>query len=367
MVHIFHHFDADGYASAAVIIKHYRKEITRTGMEIKTYSCKHGNPMDFSNVDTEKDVVFIVDYSFTDPRDVESVKKLACSFLEKAGVTRTEDCIFELRRRMIWIDHHASSKDIIDNDESGTLEILAKAGSVHPENIYAGCMLTWLYLNCPSYALHGKDLEAIKYYISQNCPIWVQFVDDYDKWAHKMEHSTEFVTGVDCTNGGLWNNFLNPDGSYATYISKNVDGVTKKFIKKGKVIEEYRKGENLRALMGAGFITEIVCDGMVLNVCCINKQGNSMLFGDYFKDFDAAIVYTYDGHLWNYSIFSEASKPFPVNKVAEMYKKKFGITGGGHQHAAGWATEKNIFDMNPKETNITEKRILFKDWLKKQK
>lgn len=365
MIHIFHHYDADGYASAAVIIRHYREIIAREGLEIKCYSCKHGNPMSFSGVDIDKDKVFIVDYSFTDPRDVESVEDLVNSCMNNYKKIGFKDAdinkINYLKKHIVWIDHHASSQDLID--EHTNLRLLATAGCVHPENIYAGCMLTWLYLNCPGYKLKGKDLNAIKYYISENCPIWVQFVDDYDKWAHKMDHSSDFVTGVNCTNGGLWNNFLNPDGSYATYVSKNADGITKKFIKRGKVINEYRKGENEKALKGAGFATQIICDETILDVLAINKSGNSLIFGDYIKDVDAVITYSFDGKLWNYSIFSYKTKEFPVNKVAEMYKERYGITGGGHQHAAGWATEKCIFGWDDSISNVM---VPFKEWLKRK-
>ena len=100
-----------------------------------------------------------------------------------------------------------------------------------------------------------------------------------------------------------------------------------------------------------------------LEVLCINKAGNSLLFGDYIKDVDAVIVFTFDGHLWNYSIFSHESKEFPVNKVAEMYKNRYGITGGGHQHAAGWATRKCIFDG---DESIPKTKISFKEWLKRK-
>ena len=361
-LHIFHHYDADGYASAAVIIRHFREEI-KNGLQIKCYSCKHGKPMNFSEVDPKKDIVYIVDYSFTDPRDVKSVEELTQKFIDERMKPYAQKEI-ALKYQLVWIDHHESSRKLIEDSE--TLATLASVGLVCPDNIYAGCMLTWLFLTCPGFEVSDEnDLKDLKYYISQNCPIWGQYVDDYDKWAHKMENSTAFCTGVNCTNGGLWNNFINPNGSYATYVSKDADGITRKFIKKGKVIDEFRKNENEAALRGAGFYTTLTCacEDKELEVLCINKAGNSLLFGDYIKDVDAVIVFTFDGHLWNYSIFSHESKEFPVNKVAEMYKNRYGMTGGGHKHAAGWATRKCIFDG---DESIPKTKISFKEWLKRK-
>ena len=283
-----------------------------------------------------------------------------------------EEKVKILRGKLVWIDHHASSADIIKNDKTEILKLLADdVGLVRPDNIYAGCMLTWLYFNYENICTlrYAKDLSAIKYFISNEAPIWVQYVDDYDKWAHKMEHSTAFVTGVTSTNGGLWNNFLNPDGSYATYVSKHVDGITKKFIKKGKVIDNFRKDENTRALKGAGFVTVISAvpdsDGNKkdLTILAINRPGNSLIFGEYIRYVDAVVVYSFDGNLWNYSIFSHSSKDFPVNNVAAMFKDRYGITGGGHAHAAGWATKKCIFD-DGADPSIISNKIRFKDWVK---
>ena len=351
MIHIFHHNDADGYASAAVIIRESQKYIDEGG-EIKTYSCEHSTPMDLSQINVHEDKVYIVDYSFTNPIDVKNVIKLAEKYDSTVGY-------FD---QIVWIDHHASSQKLINEDQ--WLREIAKVGIVRPENVFAGCMLTWLYFHPPSGDITLAKLrtpDELRYYIHAECPIWIQYVDDHDKWAHKIEDSTNFVTGVTCTNGGLYNNFLSPDGSYATYHSKNAPGITKKFVKKGRVIEEYRKEDNASYIRNNAFVTTIVCDGIALKVMAANRRGNSMLFGEYFDKVDAVIVFTYNGDVWQYSIFSHASKPFPVEKVAEMYKEKYGITGGGHTHAAGWAAPVCIFNG---DDSVSTEKIPFKKWVK---
>lgn len=360
MVHIFHHYDADGFASAAVIIRFLKSRID-AGELVQTYSCEHTKPMDFSSVDVLNDTIYIVDYSFTNPKDVESVIELfdKCmrylQYQEELNVLHEislEAKIEFLKKHLIWIDHHASSQKLMDDYHR--LSTLAKAGCVHPENVYAGCMLTWLYLYAPASIMTDKlNVSELSYFISAECPMWIQYVDDHDKWAHRIENSQYFVTGVTCTNNGLWNNFLNPSGSYATYVSKGAPGITKKFVRKGKVIEEYRKGENYKRLKSAGFCVTIECDGTQIHALALNAVGNSTLFGDAYEKFDAVIPFSFNGKVWKYSIFSHPSKEFPVNKIAEMYKDKFGITGGGHQHAAGWASPKCIFDGDEAIKEIT--------------
>lgn len=367
VIHIYHHFDADGYVSAAVIIRHFRNKIDSGELEVKTYSCKHNTPMNFDTIDIENDMVYIVDFSFTNPRDVESVVKLASSFIEYAGCEKEYDIILQLMGKMIWIDHHASSADLIENDKTGTLKLLAMAGSVHPENIFAGCMLTWLYFNYSTTELYDGILEPIQNYIEKNCPTWIRLVDDYDKWAHKMENSTAFVTALNSIHGGLYSNLLaSCKNSFCMNDDDTNDNLCHSLIKEGITIDEYRKYENARALKNSAFhCTFTLPDDTTLDILAINRVGNSLIFGDYIKDVDAVVTYSFDGHLWNYSIFSHESKDYPVNKVAEMYKEKYGITGGGHKHAAGWATPVCIFDL-PNDTSISKDKTPFREWVKEK-
>jgi hypothetical protein len=111
-----------------------------------------------------------------------------------------------------------------------------------------------------------------------------------------------------------------------------------------------------------GFITELKdkFDGdeeITLKVLCCNRGGNSLIFGDNFKDFDAVIPFTTDGVQWTYSIFSHESKEFDLSKVASFFRDKYGISGGGHKHAAGWVADHCIFD------EPQYKKTKFKDYI----
>ena len=70
-IHIFHHFDADGYCSAAVLIKYLLGQADKE--DIKCYSCIHSSQMDFSHVEKD-DFVFILDYSFPEVDKPEIIK-----------------------------------------------------------------------------------------------------------------------------------------------------------------------------------------------------------------------------------------------------------------------------------------------------
>ena len=109
MHYIYHHYDADGYAAAAVIVKHLvTKEGVDATKDITTISCKHGNSMNFNpDMDINHDTIYIVDYSFTQQTDIDNVIRL-----------------FEAGYNIIWIDHHKTSEDIIKENGGKKFDVV---------------------------------------------------------------------------------------------------------------------------------------------------------------------------------------------------------------------------------------------------
>lgn len=150
----YHHNDLDGRCAAAVVAHYFKDtnpdnyiESNYTGL--KTELCR------------DNDDVFIVDYSFTE------------------GTMEDLLDICERARRVVWIDHHDSSIDLVHE---------------HPElrdirNLYirlnkkqSGCYLTYQYFYDAS---------------PSEVPLFIQLISDYDNWNHKSSLCTDFVRGLD--------------------------------------------------------------------------------------------------------------------------------------------------------------------------
>lgn len=333
--HIFHHYDADGFASAAVITKYLTTEENVSRDDICTYVCKHGTPMDFTSVEKD-DIIYILDYSFSQEADQKNLQNFDPD-------------------NIIWIDHHKSSDDIIANVPNA--KIWADNGLVRTDNVYAGCMLCWFWINLE------EDGDIDECYDSS--PAWVKYVDDYDTWKHKLHMSKEFVAGVE--HYGLYNVFLSTDSSYSCHISDNAPGITEKYINTGSLIMEFRAAMNKRIINGSAFEVEIKLpesDELIIALA-VNSGGNSMLFGEWFEKFDAVIPFYFDGIHWNYSMFSRENGT-DCSKVATYFGKKFGITGGGHYHAAGWASNHMMLTTDEEEI-LDVSRSKFKAMLDMQR
>lgn len=70
-----------------------------------------------------------------------------------------------------------------------------------------------------------------------------------------------------------------------------------------------------------------------------------MMFNDHIKDYDAVMTFVFNGEVWSHSIFSDESRSFPLEKIAMYYNDKYGLGGGGHNHAAGWNTPECLFSI----------------------
>lgn len=322
MYHIYHHNDADGYASAAVIVKHLTQTSGVDREDISTYSCKHGKLMDLSKVN-DRDTVYILDYSFsneTDQQNLVSIEK------DKEEVD------------IIWIDHHKSSELILEQVPESV--IWADKGMVYTDQNkpYAACMLCWFSI--------GGTIDS--------APMWLKYVDDYDAWKHYIPDSMAFVKGVQSES--LYKVFLDPDTScYANHVSSDAEGITNKYINTGRTILKYDETQNALKMRYA-FEVEIKMPYEEVTHLCLacNAKGNSTMFGPHFDLYEAVISFTYDGENWEFNMFSRESG-LECDKIAEYYRDKFKISGGGHLHAAGWVAPVNVLTTDMPEIIKTAK------------
>ena len=339
-VYIYHHFDADGYASAAAVALNYYGEVTgdeehiESLVPIEYYSCTHSKPMKLDKVDICLNcIVYIVDYSFSRLDDQKEIKRLL-----KEGV------------KIVWNDHHETSKTI--EAEHTEFKDLPGSRVLFKRSPYAGCYLTWEYL-----------------YQFKEIPEWIRLTSDHDTWQDNQD-AHDFVSAM--TFEGLQDTYLNPDTQSILRLSlkgKVPESFIEEKIKKGATLREIDTIRNERKVKRCAWESELsVCinkesidpenaldiptneNGYIkfdTKILVINAGGNSTLFGEKFEEYDAVCtINTNDGVHWTHTMFSKANGGLPVNVLALFFGQYFGITGGGHEHAAGWTATGLCFKKN---------------------
>lgn len=397
-VHIFHHYDADGYGGAAVIGGYLRaKYRNHGGVDLEFHSCNHKFPIDFSTV-ADTDDVYIVDYSFSRVDDCELISKWVES---------------HRGNRFVWIDHHETSNVIVAKYPFFKRYLDKGKGylciSKDDEPKFSGCLLAhlWLMHNDPklggsriinNQAFHDHDLEYLVDLEENATPNWIYYISDYDTFTHNSEASIPFNKGVGYYTlaniflgtgensfmskyEDLWATTLIPDvpapfadfgDVFQHYAVDDYDAneICRKCIEIGTVLTEEqnriyksRARDIFECVLCADFSRdyidashELKIDDRFLEndgsricykakVAVLNDRGNSLNFMEKFQEYDAVIIFSFDGTQWTHSIFSN-NNGIPVNTAAMYFGKCFGTNGGGHQHAAGFSSLEPLFAKN---------------------
>lgn len=393
-IHIWHHFDADGFCAAAVvrgflnIENDFLKEHDKYNPIMQVLN--HSYPMKWNNV-SDGDVIFIVDYSFTRNDDVAEI----LSRMDKV--------------RFIWIDHHVSSIKLIE--EQPELEELAKEGLIYTDSPkLSGCYLAYIYMLW-NYSAENREIHICKDDVCElkdklPVPDFVRLVSDYDTFSHSCENSVEFVKALEFV--GLKNCFYNDSvyfklgnvkyvsfdicletklmtskNSYLsmslsmsdeyTWISETYDSFVKSksstvvmrkvlitersviqsLIEKGKAIVDIMKVYDAKDVKSKAFESIIRVPTLentekyrTFKLLVLNKMGNSQMFGDAYNVYDGVVTMIFNGEQFTYSIFSHERSELNCELVGTYFKKVFGITGGGHTHAAGFSALSPVFMKN---------------------
>ena len=355
---IFHHGDMDGFASAAIIsaavsnlmrgsYNHYNV----SDENIEYVVCNHSSEIKFDPETLTPDtLVFIVDYSPSNPEHLTLFSR-----------------IFDIvEGNVVWIDHHATSTDVMEKNPV-MKHIANTTGYVDPTNTAAATVLCYEWYEAASRVFdHDVDIRTnlMNIYfeldeVSIDIPYWIKLVDDYDRWQMNMEESLQFNNG--CYYYGLHDVFTNMsslcDIKPASFrdmltMSPYPDGCMcdlkcEEIISTGKILTEAKNRDNKRLVNAISFEREFQTeDGKSYKVICLNAVGNSSVFGDKYDEYDAVCLFSYNGTHYEYSMFAKDSSPIDCSAFAKYFGEKYGITGGGHLHAAGWSTPENILEKN---------------------
>lgn len=392
---IFHHNDGDGFAAATLIASEYCtlrsvKEMVdednftnvRVPEDLHIIAVNYNKSMDLSPIQ-DGDTVYMLDYTSSRQDDIDSMNKLWKDHGKNI--------------EYIHIDHHKSALTVIEQCE-GLKEYLRINGGIFPTEEFeqAGCMLTFIAQSIGK-SMFGllfrgyyfkeeipfNDLNIKEKFtdIEDDAPVWIKLTADHDIFSGRYLDSHEFARGA--YYNGLYHTYLdvkNSDSFLCLLVneqaSKNsdirqfvkssykTDEVSNKLYEKGKLIKgvldgSYQKylGKSFEIYINMSLSKELLDptnkmdlqynDDGVLNaegkILCMNGFGNSEMFLNKFEEYDDCILFNFDGEYVEHSIYSKKSSSFPCHALAIWGGKFFGISGGGHEHAAGFYTDDLFF------------------------
>lgn len=313
---VYYHDDLDGRGAAALFERYYNNS---NNEEIEFINVTHNPKSDKEKLEMvkENERVIIVDYSFSN-KTKENL-----------------DNILEKTINVIWIDHHATSLELVENyPEYNNIR-----GIINTK--YSGAYLVYLYLKCldlnHKFIRNNYELD----FDENTVPYFIKLIDDYDCWKKKLADSDFFKLGMDTIDhtpkATIWKELCSDK-------SKSIE-VAAQLAAKGRIIKKYLDHYYLDCRSEGGYISEF--EG--ITCYCMNSYGNSWVFGDEYNKFDLVILYNFDGELFCYSLYSKNHSKVNCAKLAEKYG------GGGHPGAAGFSSPELVVKKVYKEKDYTPK------------
>ena len=283
---IYHRVDWDGYTSAAVALRAF------PDAELIGWSYGDNEPCV-----SEFDRVIVVDLSLSESWMLSNASKL------------------------IWIDHHASKIDALQNNP-----VLASIPGIRQDGLGA-CWLTWLYL-------HNPD-EAV-------CPAHVKYVAaadvmDYENTLVHLKKALTYMLYLDTFGPG----FIKPVGDVSKYhVAQALRLFDDREMSKGFSIgydRECHRASHERELFENAH--DCVVDGFKVCVLPIDGRPNACILNHLIGQTHDAFVCIGDivPSEGKYKISVRVSKDsaFDANAFCSQYKNRNNEPGGGHLHAAG--------------------------------
>jgi len=302
--HIYHHNDMDGHASGA---------ITALGLEhigikpenILFYRMNYGQPFDDSEVDYDKDHIYVVDFSL---QPYERMGELA----EKA--------------KLIWIDHHITSCEWAQNTYKN--KRIPWQGCLQ-EGPRAACELCWEWF-------FDTPIPDLIKRISQY-DVWNKDYPSYD-WETEQIPLQMYLQSIEtkpAKSMDWWRNQF----QYGVALLLSCQDI-RKMIEEGTALQEFNDKQLKSLTLGHGYDADF-CG---YKVFALNTpQGGSRQFEVVIemKDYDMVCAFRlYKGEYWVVNLYSVKDD---INCGA--LAKKLGAegpykSGGGHPGAAGFQTSK---------------------------
>ena len=311
MTHIFHHNDADGWLSAAIVYGYYLdlKETTGNMEEIIFHEVDYSMDLVPKLLEIPNEAtIYFVDYSFT-----------------KEFLLRLVDLIKVKHFKVTWIDHHKTSAELYVNTPATELAYFDNI-VIDEKNEHAACYNTYKFLY--------PDAKSI--------PTVVTLVDLWDTWNFNQYEETDknhwypiyFNYGCNATmskipSNSSWRLMLKEEEHYGTLAN------TFNVIKCGEIAFNMKVAESEEFISKFGKVVELYGYKTIF----ANKRMTSLEFGDLINRYDIVSPFYYNAKTGKFifSLFTNR-EDIDVSEIA----KKFG--GGGHKQAAGFQADDIVYE-----------------------
>ena len=326
---IVHHTDLDGICAAAVVYNS-GKINTETSAFVPYYYNDDNITVIHANGDSIKaNMKEVVNYA------ISSAIKIIIVDISIESLNSPLAEIFKSGyKNFVWCDHHLSSVDFIKiyNEYANTK---AEFDGIVDIN-YCGAALTYMH-----------------FFNTNKFPHIIKLVNDHDLWRHEM--GGQFINTAFHYDGetDLDKKLNNPKSPKWKELLESNDK-TKELFEKGIELKNVEDSNNATIWKRTGFCfnLDLETDSYIirLNACAVNGVGNSELFPtDIYSCSDVVIrmnmAYDFENkHIYyQYTAYSMNDSIVYCNELAKILRGE-GHNGGGHQHAAGFSSSKNIFE-----------------------
>ena len=351
--HYFHHNDLDGRVSAAVMYEWVKLMMPRYKKHI-FHEVTYSDTIDFSDI-PENDMIIFTDYSFSDNDNLKAFKNII-----------RKNCY-----DIIWIDHHNTSKDIMDTQFELWRDDKRTRFDCLVDTLYCASKLCYLY--CIDRISGIRNFGVVETPESA-CISIIQYTNDHDLWINKLKDTELFHLGSQLYRikpRYLFKDMLEGNNlSIFDYTNSKVIEASDKFVEKmidlGRPAKAYKDMQDAFYRKLTGFECSIIDkrypENEPYSVYCVNAIGNSSVTGDEYNNHDMVILFVYNGDHYKYSIFSRHGKdghPLDCSKLAALLgSTKRGLSGGGHISAAGFQHKDLLVS---KDCTITISNSVFGD------